>query len=211
LAIPTIASLGAESPVRAAVDSLAARPSPPPLVPRAPYDTGLRDRLRSIEPETLFGGAAAPSAPGSQRPHDAMAVLSGLLLWNDCLSESHTLSQGIETQNGSYWHGIMHRREPDYSNSKYWFRRVDEHAIFPELRRAALETLRGGGHGFRWATETAGLLESRGAWDPFAFVDWCQACDEGVLSPQTRTLLEQIQLREIELLLDHCLRGALGR
>src|SRR5262249_18744860 len=63
LAILTIASLGAESPVRAAVDALAARPSPPPLVPRAPYDTGLRDRLRSIEPESMFGAAGAPTAP----------------------------------------------------------------------------------------------------------------------------------------------------
>jgi hypothetical protein len=154
----------------------------------------------------MLGDAVA----GSGRPHDAMAVLSGLLLWNDCLADSHTLSQGIETQNGSYWHGIMHRREPDYANSKYWFRRVGEHPIFPELRQAALETLRSAGHGFRWATETAALLDSSGVWDPFAYVDWCQACDEGVLSPQTRTLLEQIQLREMELLLDHCLRSVLG-
>jgi hypothetical protein len=141
---------------------------------------------------------------------DAIAVVSGLLLWNDALSASHSLSQGIETDSGSYWHGIMHRREPDYSNSKYWFRRVGRHALFPALHRAALETLRGAGHGFRWATETAGLLESRGEWDPNAFIDWCQACEEGVLSPQSRVLLEQIQLREIELLLDHCLRGAVG-
>jgi hypothetical protein len=210
MAIPMFARLGAETPVRRAAETLAARPSLPPLVPRDPYDAGLRDRLLAIQPETMLGDAASPDAPGTQRPHDTLAVLSGLLLWNDCLPDAHTLCQGIETENGSYWHGILHRREPDYSNSKYWFRRVGPHPIFPALREAALESLRDGGHGFRWATETAALLESSGAWDPFAFVDWCQACDEGVLSPPTRALLEQIQLREIELLLDHCLRGALG-
>src|SRR5262245_61974068 len=137
MAIPTMARLGAETPVRAAADTLAARPSPPPLVPRGPYDPGLRDRLLAIQPESMLGDAVSP-AP---RPHATMAVLSGLLLWNDCLSDSHTLSQGIETQDGSYWHGIMHRREPDFSNSKYWFRRVGEHPVFPEVRHSALETL----------------------------------------------------------------------
>jgi hypothetical protein len=206
MAIPAVELLGAESPIRAAVDTLSRRPSPPELVPRTPYDAALRDRLKGSAPERMLGDIA----PERVHAHDAMAVLSGLLLWNDSLAESHTLSQGIQTQNGSYWHGIMHRREPDYSNSKYWFRQVGRHAIFPELHRAALDLLRAGGHGFRWATETAGLLENRGEWDPYAFIDWCQACEDGVLSPQSRALLEQIQLREIELLLEHSLRGALG-
>jgi hypothetical protein len=104
----------------------------------------------------------------------------------------------------------MHRREPDYSNSKYWFRRVGPHALFPAVRAAAIEALSGAGHGFRWATETAALIEQNAEWDPFAFVDWCEAAETGALSPQTRAVLEEIQLAEIRLLLQHCINGALG-
>src|SRR5205823_11683753 len=57
----------------------------------------------------------------------ARCCLAGLWLYHDFLDESHTLSQEIYTTTGSYWHGLMHRREPDYSNAKYWFQRVGDH------------------------------------------------------------------------------------
>lgn len=56
--------------------------------------------------------------------NDNSIVSAGLLLWNGDLDASHTISQHIEDITGSYWHGIMHRMEPDYSNAKYWFRKV---------------------------------------------------------------------------------------
>src|SRR5438128_2742265 len=87
---------------------LARRPRKPPLVPHGLYSEELGQRLKAIQPETMFG-----ETPIVQPP-DAMAVLAGLHLWNDALSDSHTIAQGIETATGSYWHGIMHRREPDY-------------------------------------------------------------------------------------------------
>ncbi|MXY48835.1 MAG: hypothetical protein F4Y38_05980 [Gemmatimonadetes bacterium] len=54
---------------------------------------------------------------------------SALWLYHDFLVTSHTISQQITTPTGSYWHGIMHRREPDYPNGKYWFGRVGAHQI----------------------------------------------------------------------------------
>src|SRR2546430_6689730 len=36
---------------------------------------------------------------------------SAALLWHDYLDESHSISQSIETAEGSFLHGIMHRRE----------------------------------------------------------------------------------------------------
>src|SRR5437868_2895832 len=56
-------------------------------------------------------------APHPIRDQDmANGCLAGLWLYHDYLDESHRISQEIETQTGSYWHGLMHRREPDFSN-----------------------------------------------------------------------------------------------
>src|SRR5262249_32071178 len=68
----------------------------------------------------------------------AQACLAGLWLCHNFLDESHAISQDLDTIEGSYWHGILHRREPDYSNAKYWFRRVGDHAIHEPLRVAAV-------------------------------------------------------------------------
>jgi len=49
------------------------------------------------------------SLPSTLQP----LVRSAALLWHDYLDESHSLSQDIHTADGSFLHGIMHRREPD--------------------------------------------------------------------------------------------------
>src|SRR4051794_32254466 len=53
------------------------------------------------------------------RAQPAELLVAGLWLWHDWLDESHRISQRVETADGSYWHAIMHRREGDFSNSKY--------------------------------------------------------------------------------------------
>jgi hypothetical protein len=194
----------AGTPFEAVARRLEGRKQLPPLAPKEAWSADVTRQIEGLKPETMFGSAPVVS------PHDAMAALSALYLWNDCLDLSHRLSQGIETQTGSYWHGIMHRREPDFSNSKYWFRRVGAHPLFPQVRAAALDILGRAGHGYRWATETAALMEQKPAWDPFAFVDFCEACETGALSPQSRAVIEEIQLAEMRLLLEYCIAAALG-
>jgi len=49
-----------------------------------------------------------------------------LWLYVDDLGRSHEVSQGILTPLGSAWHGVMHRREGDFWNSKYWFRKAGD-------------------------------------------------------------------------------------
>jgi hypothetical protein len=141
-------------------------------------------------------------APHPVRDSDmARACLAGLWLYHDHLDESHRVSQEIETQTGSYWHGVMHRREPDFSNAKYWFRRVGNHAIFAPLHAAAAE-LAGGVE----LQPSASFLTLQPAWDPFAFIDLCEMCLAGK-SPHTH-LCQQIQQQEWELLFDFCYRQA---
>ncbi|MCC9640753.1 hypothetical protein LOC71_00585 [Rhodopirellula sp. JC740] len=58
---------------------------------------------------------------------------SGLWLLAGDLDRSHTISQDEGSSEGSFWHGIMHRREGDFGNAKYWFRRVGRHSILSDL------------------------------------------------------------------------------
>ena len=96
--------------------SAIATPEVPMLGPQPRGGTmGETDVLGLLE---LYFGA-------NQTPERSRQLLRSVaLLWHDHLDASHTISQGIETREGSWLHGIMHRREPDYGNAKYWFRRV---------------------------------------------------------------------------------------
>lgn len=131
----------------------------------------------------------------------ANACMAGLWLYHDFLDQSHTISQAIYNSTGSYWHGIMHRREPDYGNSKYWFRQVGDHDIFPELCRQAAE-LAG-----NTPVPAAQFLIDQSEWDPYSFVDLCQsALGRG---GDLELLCKHIQRREWELLFDYSYRNAL--
>ncbi len=55
---------------------------------------------------------------------DHPELQAGLWLYVDDLERSHQVSQNLQGPVGAYWHGIMHRREGDFSNAKYWFRRA---------------------------------------------------------------------------------------
>ncbi|HXG09985.1 MAG TPA: hypothetical protein VNK04_09365 [Gemmataceae bacterium] len=125
--------------------------------------------------------------------HMAAACHAGLWLYHDFLDESHIISQGIPTTTGSYWHGIMHRREPDPSNAAYWFRRVGDHPIFEALAGEA---------------RALGLRLHSDHWDPFEFIDLCEK-HRGTGSPEEMTL-RRVQQREWELLFDWCFRQAVG-
>src|SRR5436309_769442 len=162
---------------------LASLPHPTSLGPGSPNrDAG--DRLRGLDAVRLF-------APLPVRDADmARACLAGLWLKFDFLDESHRTSQEIHTLEGSLWHAIMHRREGDYGNAKYWFRRVGPH---PTIAALGAEARR------------LGVFPSA-VWDPFAFVDRVEAhCSHGRGDPEG---LRTLQAIEWHLLFDHCRRGA---
>ena len=70
---------------------------------------------------------------------------SGLWLLTGDLDRSHAISQDLPQAEGSFWHGIMHRREGDFGNAKYWFRRVGSHPVIDQLSAAYPEEYRNAG------------------------------------------------------------------
>lgn len=153
--------------------------------------------LRSLRAETLF----------DQRPvvdrAAAQACLAALWLYHDFFDESHAISQEIDTPEGSYWHGILHRREPDHSNAKYWFRRVGSHPVHEPLARAAAMLA-----SQRELDGPARFLADAAHWEAFAFVDLCQAVARG--QSQCEDLARAVQMQEWELLFDYCRRKAIA-
>jgi hypothetical protein len=150
---------------------------PMPLANGKPVTAGVK-ALSAWNGTRLFPDAFSPEA-----------AISGLYLYFCAYDESHKISQDIDTAEGSFWHGVMHRQEPDPGNSAYWFRRVGQHPIFPQLRDAASEL----------------GSDTKDKWDPFAFIDFCESARKRPGSPEEKTAMA-IQLVEWQLLFDYCAR-----
>jgi hypothetical protein len=144
-----------------------------------------RQRIQDSKTEELFANGRAP-----------LAALSGLYLYFSCQDEAHEVAQSDASIEGSYWHGIIHRQEPDAGNSAYWFRNVGAHPIFADL----LEKASAIGEKYQSAS-----LKFSTTWDPFAFIEVCESARVHSGSDLERAALE-IQRAEWQLLFDYCAR-----
>lgn len=167
------------------VSTLDARKPLPYLQPADIWDAQLSQQILSSKSEDLLAASNADDLIWR-------TVQAGLLQWNDDLSASHEIVQDIHTIEGSYWHGIMHRREGDYNNAKYWFSNVKTHPIHETLYKQAVRL---------WPE-----CEAWSHWSHELFVDCVQrAVEEGEdTSPQAEAL-RRIQVVEFSLLLRHVL------
>jgi hypothetical protein len=147
------------SAVRKCVSKLLTRQEPGLLVPKGVWSDELQREIQKLD---------------AGKDPKTLAVKAGLLLWNDDLDGCHTIAQDLDDPHGAYLHGVMHRREPDYGNSKYWFQRVGAHPLFPQLRTAALDLLSEAPAADRFRRS----MEKGPDWDAFRMVDWCESAAE---------------------------------
>lgn len=161
------------------------------MTPPAAVAELLTGRVPALGPgspnEAVRATLAAFTRPG--HPEMVKALHAALWLYHDFLDESHQISQGLHTPTGSLLHAVMHRREPDAWNSKYWLRRVGDHPAYAEIGAAA-----------------KALGYGSGAWDPVRFVDDCEAARGSGTARED--LLRRVQAKEIELIAAWCHRAA---
>jgi hypothetical protein len=118
--------------------------------------------------------ALAAIGPKSDRT-TRLALAAGLLQIHDFWEASHVAAQSAddlgERRTSAYWHAIAHRREPDYGNASYWFRRVGRHPIFDDLLRDVRAALPPDldGQDANWTL----------VWNPNSLVSLCSSAQPG--------------------------------
>ena len=154
--------------------------------------------------------AAVPSLATDHR--NKRCVESGLLLLWDFLDDSHEISQTMEgkgsPRTADYWHGIMHRREPDAGNASYWFRRVGSHPALDHLGTQLIAWMRD----LKASSEMLQLAESRllknKSLDPSALIELSTSAlrNPGSSADQTLRMVQYLEI--LNLLVWSCGNGS---
>jgi hypothetical protein len=154
------------------------------LFPTEPLNYELVTRLRTVDDATLSGGRA----PGD--PAIFTLVRGALFYATDAIPEAHTIFQEAAGDLGAYWHGMMHRREGDFDNARYWFRRAGVLPFFSDVHRDA--------------SAHSALMARQSNWDPYLFTGECEQARFG--ATESLAALSALQRAEFEVLFDYCWR-----
>jgi hypothetical protein len=157
------------------------------LRPTEPGSPEAVRRIREAEETELTGGAVLADAAYPR------LIRAGLLYAYDAIDESHRIVQELAGAHASYWHGMLHRREGDFENARYWFRRTGRlKVVFPEMQARA--------------AEVSPLMARQMDWDPYVLVGQCeQARFGGDVNQKELVALQRI---EFEVMFDYLWRDA---
>lgn len=166
------------------------------LVVKSPTPAHAHQLLDGVTPEALV---TLPIA----NPSEASAMLGGLWLWHDGLHECHELVQDLVGPTGSFWHAIMHRREGDFSNAKYWYARCADHRALRLISAMANDAVG------RRSTDKTVLRIVSGEFNPAALVDLVSQVRDKPDDPRHAAAV-RLQQIEWEALFNHCAYEATG-
>lgn len=143
------------------------------LLPTESFNPMLVVRVREADDATLAGGPIG-------QPEAFLLVRGALFYALDALHDAHVLFQKGSGDLDAYWHGMVHRREGDFENARYWFRRAGELPFFGSLHHAA--------------SNTSELVARQMNWDPYLFTGQCEQARYG----EPELVREMAALQRIE-------------
>jgi hypothetical protein len=158
------------------------------LTPAQPADTETLLRIRAATDDEISGGKPLANAPLFP------LARAGLLYLIDAIDESHRIVKDVPGDESAYWHGMIHRREGDFDNARYWFRRAGVLPVFGELHAAA--------------AKICPSMAAQMNWDPYLFTGLCE--QEKFGDRDHHDELVGLQRPEFDTLFDYCWRGSVG-
>ena len=153
-------------------------------LPREPSDYELVIRIRETDDARIFG--ALPISPGAP----VELVRAALFYYHNALDDSHKQAAKSTGDIAAYWHGMVHRREGDFENARYWMRRAGEQPVFQEMQGRASD---GSPH-----------MSRQPSWDPFLFIHLCEQYKYG--ETEYRKELGHLQRVEFAAMFDYIWR-----
>ncbi len=124
------------------------------LLPAQPGHFASIQSIRDASDDDLVG------APSPAEPAALVLVRAALFYAHDAIDEAHRLAQDGKDDAASYLHGMIHRREGDFDNARYWFRRTGALGFFADLHRVVA----------RLSPDMA----KQTTWDPYLFTGLCE-------------------------------------
>jgi len=159
------------------------------------------DLLKKLHPKesSNIGKILQIRASDDAKICDGLAVVNagmfpllrgGLLYACDAIDESHGIVQKVDGDESAYWHGMLHRREGDFDNARYWFRRAGTLPVFNDLHHAACSV--------------SPIVAAQSNWDPYLFTGLCEQNKFG--ETETTSELAKLQRIEFEKIFDYTWR-----
>jgi hypothetical protein len=156
------------------------------LIPSDVTDREVWRRVRDADDAAIVNGAAI------ENPKAFPLIRGALLYAMDDLPGCHRYFQDEPGDLASYWHGMMHRREGDFDNARYWFRRAGSLPFFDKLQSEASA----------FSADVAKQL----SWDPYLFTGMCEQNRFGAEDESDE--LPRLQATEFEVAFDYTWRQA---
>ncbi len=154
------------------------------LTPSEPLSWEWPAKIRDAADGVISGGKEIADAK-------TFALVRGALLCAaDALDAAHRIFQDDPSDLGSYWHGVMHRREGDFDNARYWFRRAGRLPIFSRMHETA--------------APVSATMAKQPTWDAYVLTGMCEQAKFGDHGAAPECVI--LQRVEFDELLAYCWR-----